>query len=160
IQRGELDTVHGRHTIAISVMHDVSVVILAMVIVGIGGEGGVGALLLNTGRLIVYAVAFIVAWVAVCVYILLCSLDSASMTKNRELPILLAIIICLASAWSADWLGLSPALGAFVAGMLIAESTFAIQVRADVAGLKTIFVTMFFTSIGMMSSLAWFGQYW
>lgn len=160
IQRGELESVHGRHTIAISIMQDVSVVILALLVVGIGGEGTPVELLLNMLKLVMFAVAFILCSYVVFNYVLPVALDAASMTKNRELPIMLAVVGCMAAAWSANWLGLSPALGAFVAGMLLAESPFATQIRADVVALKTLFVTMFFTSIGMLSSLRWFVEYW
>ena len=45
---------------------------------------------------------------------------------------------------------------AFLAGMLLAESPFASQIRADVGSLRTIFVTLFFTAVGMLAEPAWF----
>ncbi|UCG06350.1 MAG: cation:proton antiporter, partial [Desulfobacterales bacterium] len=56
--------------------------------------------------------------------------------------------------------GLSPALGAFLAGMLLAESPFATQIRADIGSLRTLFVTLFFTSIGMLANPGWFINHW
>ncbi len=51
---------------------------------------------------------------------------------NRELVVLLTIAIGAGSAWAAHAIGLSPALGAFIAGMLLAESPFATQIRSDI----------------------------
>jgi CPA2 family monovalent cation:H+ antiporter-2 len=66
------------------------------------------------------------------------------------LPILFAVVIALAASWSAQALGISSALGAFVAGILLGESRLATQIRADISALRTLFVTLFFSSIGML----------
>ncbi len=78
---------------------------------------------------------------------------------NRELPILLAVVMALGSAWLSKELGLSPALGAFLAGVIIGESPLATQIRADVGALKTLFMTLFFSSIGMLADLGWMGRH-
>ena len=71
-----------------------------------------------------------------------------SSLQNRELPVLFAVVAALGSIQIAHALGLSPAVGAFIAGMLLGESPFATQVRADLAVLRTLLVTLFFSSIG------------
>jgi len=76
------------------------------------------------------------------------------------LPILLAIVMALGAAWAAHRMGLSPAIGAFIAGILLAGSPFATQIRADVAPLRTLFVTLFFSSIGMLADPAWALNHW
>jgi CPA2 family monovalent cation:H+ antiporter-2 len=53
----------------------------------------------------------------------------------------------------------SPALGAFVAGLLLAETPFATQIRADVGSLKALFVALFFVGVGMLARLEWFARY-
>ncbi|HMQ23045.1 MAG TPA: cation:proton antiporter, partial [Planctomycetota bacterium] len=60
----------------------------------------------------------------------------------------------------AHEVGISPALGAFVAGLLLGESPFAVQVRADTSSLRTLFVTIFFSSIGMLGDPAWMVGNW
>jgi len=82
-----------------------------------------------------------------------------TLQRNRDLPILLAIVTGLGSSWAAHKLGLSPALGAFVAGMLLAGSPFATQIRGDIASIRTLLVTLFFSSIGMLGDPAWFVQH-
>jgi CPA2 family monovalent cation:H+ antiporter-2 len=82
-------------------------------------------------------------------------LMTGNLFSNRELVVLLAIATAMGSAWAAHAIGLSPALGAFIAGMLLAESPFATQIRSDIGSLRTLFVTLFFTSIGMLANPAW-----
>ncbi|MCX7798835.1 MAG: cation:proton antiporter [Fimbriimonadales bacterium] len=84
--------------------------------------------------------------------------DSRTLAQNRELAILLATVTCVGSAWAAHMLGLTPALGAFVAGMLLAGTPYAVQIRADIGPLRAIFVTMFFTTVGMMVDGKWLMQ--
>jgi len=69
--------------------------------------------------------------------------------------VLLAVILALGCAWAAHQLGLSPALGAFAGGVLLAASPFATQIRADVRPLGTVLVTLFFAAIGMFGDPAW-----
>jgi CPA2 family monovalent cation:H+ antiporter-2 len=82
-------------------------------------------------------------------------LMSEGLYANRELVILMAIIAAVGATWGAHAIGSSPALGAFLAGMLLGESPFAAQIRADVGSLRTLFVTLFFTSIGMLIDPVW-----
>jgi CPA2 family monovalent cation:H+ antiporter-2 len=82
-------------------------------------------------------------------------MDVGLVGRNRELPVLLAVTICLGAAWATEATGLSPALGAFLAGMLLSDTRYADQIRADVAPFKTVFVTVFFASVGMLMDLRW-----
>jgi CPA2 family monovalent cation:H+ antiporter-2 len=86
-------------------------------------------------------------------------LISGGLHANRELVILLAILAATGSTWCAHAIGLSPALGAFLAGMLLGGSPFATQIRSDVGSLRTLFVTLFFTSIGMLMEPIWLLDY-
>jgi CPA2 family monovalent cation:H+ antiporter-2 len=82
------------------------------------------------------------------------------MTTNRELPILLGIITCTGASWAAHAVGISPSLGAFIAGVLLAETSFEEQIRSDLAGLKAVFGTLFFTSVGMLVDVKWIAGNW
>jgi CPA2 family monovalent cation:H+ antiporter-2 len=69
-------------------------------------------------------------------------------------------VTAIGAAWVSHWLGFSPVLGAFLAGILLGESRFATQIRADIVPLQTLFMTLFFSSIGMMSDEGWVAQNW
>ena len=74
---------------------------------------------------------------------------------SRELFTLTTVLVAVGTALVFGHFGLSMALGAFLAGMLLAESPFALQIRSDIGSLRTLFVTLFFTSIGMLANPAW-----
>jgi len=66
----------------------------------------------------------------------------------------------LGSAWAAHRVGLSPALGAFVAGMFLGGSPFATQIRADIAALRVVLLTLFFGAAGMVANPLWMLANW
>jgi CPA2 family monovalent cation:H+ antiporter-2 len=70
------------------------------------------------------------------------------------------MVTAVGAAWASHELGLSPALGAFFAGLVLGESPFATAVRGDIAPLRTLFVTLFFSSIGMLADPAWAVEHW
>lgn len=153
--RSEIDSVYGRNALGILLLQDVAIVPLVL-LVSVLGKGGsffqIGLSLLWTLCLVVIMVALF--YIALN-YIIPLILNAREAAKNRELPILLAVVTCLGTAGIAHKFGISPALGAFIAGMLLSESPFATQIRADVSSLRTLFVTLFFTSIGMLGNPEW-----
>ena len=67
----------------------------------------------------------------------------------------LQIVVSLGSAWAAHAAGMSPSFGAFLAGLLLAGSPFAVQIRADISPLRSLLVTLFFAGIGMLVDPGW-----
>ena len=156
ISRAEIESAHGRHALGILLMQDVAVVPLVLLVTVLGGDGSAQQIgtdvLLAVGGAIVLVVVLYVLLNKVAPKVM----GLGELQKNRDLPILLAIVMGLGSAWGSHKLGLSPALGAFVAGMILAESPFATQIRADIGSIRTLLVTLFFSSIGMLGDPAWF----
>jgi monovalent cation:H+ antiporter-2, CPA2 family len=74
---------------------------------------------------------------------------SIASLESEELFIATTILIVLGSAWITDYFGLSQALGAFVAGLLIAETEFKAQVEADIMPFKGLLLGLFFMTVGM-----------
>lgn len=158
VQRSEIDSVHGRNSLGILLLQDIAVVPL-MLAVSILAEKGSP---LDVGWALGRAVAM-VALLTACLFVLTRLAPLLLGTRvhaDRETPVLMVMVAALGSAWGAHALGLSPVLGAFLAGMMLAESPFATQIHADVAPLKTLFVTLFFSSIGMMTNPAWALEHW
>ncbi|MDH3253774.1 MAG: cation:proton antiporter [Acidobacteriota bacterium] len=79
-------------------------------------------------------------------------------TRIRELFVLGALTICLAMAWFTARLEFSLALGAFLAGLLVAETEFSHQVIADITPFRDLFASIFFVSIGMLVDLRFAGS--
>jgi CPA2 family monovalent cation:H+ antiporter-2 len=155
VSRTELDSLHGRSALAILLIQDIAVVPLVLLVGMLGGSGTPGEVALHALNTIGVAALLVVAFILIFNYLVPRLLGARFISRNRELPILLAIITALGSAWAAHEANLSPALGAFVAGMLLAGSPFAVQIRADVTGLRTLLVTLFFAAVGMYANPAW-----
>ena len=153
--RGEIDSVHGRTALGVLLVQDVAVVPLVLLIETLGGEGSAGQVAWDVGRDLLYGTLMVAGFALIARYVLPAVVAHPAISKNRELPILFAIVTAAGSAWVSQYLGLSAALGAFVAGVIIAGSPLATQVRADVGPLKTVFVTLFFAAIGMLADLEW-----
>ena len=153
--RAEIDSVYGRHALGILLLQDVALVPLVL-LVALLGDGGSGAQLgWEAGRELGAALILTAAMYLLLKYVMPRLITAAESARNRELPILLAIATALGAAWTAHRFGVSPMLGAFIAGILLAESPFAVQIRADVSSLRTLFVTLFFSSIGMVADPLW-----
>ena len=153
--RGEVDSVHGRSALAILLVQDLAMIPLVILVTALSGEGSPGEIAGDLARTLGMAAGLVVAIGLLAHKIVPFALGAAPLQRNRELPVLLAAVAGLGSAWGAHQAGLSPAVGAFLAGMLLGGSPFATQIRADVGVLRTLLITLFFGSIGMLSDLAW-----
>jgi CPA2 family monovalent cation:H+ antiporter-2 len=151
--RAELDSLHGRNALGILLLQDLAVVPLVLMISllgeGVSGWRAVEQLGLRAG----VAVLLIAVLYFVANHVSPRLVQQAASLGNRDLPVVFAVAFCLGSTWASHAAGLSPVLGAFVAGMLLAELPFAQQIRADVSALRAIFVTFFVAAIGLLAQL-------
>jgi CPA2 family monovalent cation:H+ antiporter-2 len=160
MDRAEMDSVPGRSALGILLVQDIAVVplVLSITVMSRGGSAVEAALAL--GQTLATACGLVAVFYGLFFHLIPKLLMRRGLFADRELVVLLAIILAFGSAWAAHALGLSPALGAFLAGMLLAESPFSSQVRADIGSLRTLFVTLFFTSVGMLADPVWFIAHW
>ncbi|MFT5052091.1 MAG: CPA2 family monovalent cation:H+ antiporter-2 [Chlamydiales bacterium] len=153
--RGEVESVHGERVLGILLLQDMAVVPLVL-IVSVLAESGTGQeVFWEFLRTTSIGLVLVGALYVIFNYLVPRLLETTPMRSNRELSLLIAVVSGLGSAVAAHAAGVSPALGAFLAGLLLAESPFAVQVRADVSSLKTLLLTLFFTSMGMLSDPGW-----
>lgn len=160
VDRAEIDSVRGRNALGILLFQDIAVVPL-VILVSVLSKGNSGGpfliLLLKTlGSAAGIAIVFYLLFYRVFPLMM----SSSGIFANRELFVLLTIAAAIGSIWAAHSLNLSPALGAFLAGMLLGESPYATQIRADIGSIRTLFVTLFFTSVGMLADPRWFASHW
>jgi len=160
VDRTEIDSLHGRNALAILLTQDAAVVPLVLLVTILGHGGSIQGVSLHIIRTMAAAGGLAAVFYVLFYIVIPKALMSREVFANRELVVLLAIAIGLGSSWAAHAIGLSPALGAFIAGMLLAESPFATQIRSDIVSLRTLFVTLFFTSIGMLANPGWFLSNW
>ncbi|MDA1006641.1 MAG: cation:proton antiporter, partial [Verrucomicrobia bacterium] len=153
--RAELDSVHGRSALGILLLQDIAVVPLVLLVTMLGGAGTLTEMGLGFLKAVGLIAALVGGFYVLSNFILPRMLKRLSLARDRELLILLAVILALGSASAAHSLQISPALGAFIAGIMLAESPFATQIRSDIGALRALFITMFFASVGMLGDPGW-----
>ncbi|MCB0328893.1 MAG: cation:proton antiporter [Bdellovibrionales bacterium] len=153
--RAELDSAHGRHAITILLVQDIAIVPLALLITFLGTKGSVSEIVYSFLNTIALISALAIGLFVFINYIAVKLLGSFTIERNRELSILFGTAIGLGSTWLAHEFKLSPALGAFLAGMFLGSSPFATQVRADITSMKIILLTLFFGAAGMVANPLW-----
>ena len=151
MDRGELGSAHGRVMIGILLVQDLSVVPM-MVFLTSWGEADAataGAL----GWTVFKALIFLVGIAGLGLWVLPRVIKRVAGAGSRELFLLAVICIVFGAAYGAHYVGLSIALGAFLAGLLVSQSEFAHQALADIRPLRDLFAIIFFVSLGMLADL-------
>ncbi|MCA9058584.1 MAG: cation:proton antiporter [Planctomycetaceae bacterium] len=159
MERGEMEMPHGRNSLGVLLTQDMAVVPLALLMTILGGEGAAGDVAWNVGRLLLLAGGLIVGLMVVT-RIAVLALGTLTLHRNRELTVIFAVVTGLGAAWASHSVGISPALGAFVAGMLLGSSAFATQIRADISPLQVVLLTLFFGAAGMVADPIWILRHW
>ena len=146
--RGEADTLQGRLAAGVLLLQDLSVVPMMLVVPVLAQSvrPSIPMLVTVVGKAVL-AVGLIVL---VARFVLPRLFYRLAEFKNRELSILAMLFVCLGTALLAWEFGLSLALGAFIAGLLISESEYSHQITADVLPLRNSFSGIFFISVGML----------
>ena len=145
--RNELDAPHGRAAIGILIFQDLIVVPMVLLTPFLGGIGGdVKDMLFVIAKagvfigLAIVAARWLVPWL----------LHTVVNTRKREVFLLTIVLICLGMAVASARAGLSMALGAFIAGLILSESEYSHQALGEVLPLREVFNSLFFVSIGML----------
>ena len=160
-ERGEIGTGHGSVIMGISVVQDLSLVVMVALLPALAqiessaavGLTGVLLALLRAG-------AFIAATVLLAMRGVPLLLDAVARIGSRELFLLTVIGICFAAAISAELSGLGLPLGAFLAGLVISESDYAHEVFSQVRPLRDVFSALFFVSVGMLLNPTFVASHW
>lgn len=145
--RGEMESPHGRIAVAVLLFQDLLVVVCMLMIPlladGAGNVvGALGSLLLGLAT---------VAGILIAGRTLIPGLlHQIVRTRNRELFLIAIFVVCIGTATLTAWAGLSLALGAFLAGLLLAESEYGHQTLAEVLPFRDTLSSLFFVSVGML----------
>ena len=147
--KGEENTLHGEIMIGWLLVQDLAVIPMMVVLPAIAspGEGGViGASILALGK----AVAVVVGTLALGKLIVPFVIHKIAAINSRELLVLSSLTLALGTAFLTSYFGVSPALGAFLAGVVISESQENHAVFAETRPLRDIFVALFFVTLGFL----------
>jgi CPA2 family monovalent cation:H+ antiporter-2 len=146
-ERGEIDSPHGHTMVGILIFQDICIVPLMLLIPVLSGDK---IDMLDMGVKMGKAAVIIIVVLLSARWIVPTLLHQVVRTKSRELFLTTIILICLGIALLTSRFGLSLALGAFLAGLVISESEYAHQAISDILPFKDSFMGLFFVSIGML----------
>jgi K+:H+ antiporter len=147
-ERAETTSENGNNTLSILIFQDLLVVPL-MILIPLLGEGRLGIqepAVFFLGK----ALLLVLFLYASYKYLVPLFLHQIARTRSRELFLISIILLCFGVAWITSLLGLSLALGAFLAGLIISESQYNQEALGRILPLRDIFMSLFFISIGML----------
>ncbi len=148
-EQGRLTSPQGRIALAILLLQDMAVVPLTLIIPMLAGDGGP----LDVLRVIGEAVLFVVVLVVVARKVMPWVLDRIAAVRSREGYLLGVGGIVFLITWLTGAAGLSPALGAFLAGLVISETEHKHLALAESAPFRDLLLAVFFVSVGMLINL-------
>lgn len=158
--RNELYAAHGRLSTGILLFQDLAVVpmmLMLPVLTTASSDGSITPLsvLISLGKaalgltLVAFSARMVVPFL----------LHQVIRLRNREIFFLLVVLLCLGTAWITYSLGLSLALGAFLAGLIISESEYSHHIVAETIPFRDYFASVFFISVGMLLHVDYFRQH-
>ena len=150
--KGEIDTPHGRTSVGILIFQDLCIVPFMLFIPIMSGDGGFADLTITFAK--AFALVSIILLSAKWVVPTL--LHQVVHTKNRELFAITILILCFGIAFITSEFGLSLALGAFLAGLVISESEYAHEATSTILPFRDSFTGIFFISVGMLMDTSFF----
>lgn len=151
--RRETDTPVGRISLSILIFQDLAIIGMVLLIPVLGNQGGSirdvlfalgGALVLIV--VVLFLARRIVPWI----------LERIMATRRNELFLLAVVTVCFGTAYLTSLVGVSLALGAFLAGLIVSESKHSEYALSEILPLRTIFNAIFFVSVGMLLDVAFF----
>ena len=146
-ERAETDAPNGQLSLAVLIFQDLAIVLMVLLVPLLGGAEGTAleALLALGEALLVIALAIVLARKAVPWL-----LERVVRTRRQELFLLTVVAICFGTAWATSLAGVSLALGAFLAGLVVSESRYSAWALSEVLPLRTLFNAVFFVAVGML----------
>jgi CPA2 family monovalent cation:H+ antiporter-2 len=155
LERGEMDTAQGKLSLAILLFQDLCVVFFLVLLPLLGGHAE------GFSWLAIFQAAGLMAGLSLFARFLLEPLLRGVLrVRSPELFRLTLLALVLGTAWITSQAGLSLALGAFLAGLFLAESDYSHQALADILPFRDTFLALFFVSMGMLVDVRILAQNW
>ena len=148
-ERRELDAPHGQFIVGTLIFQDLCVVPMVLM-VPILGQPTPGKAFSEIGQALGLASLMVIGVVLTSRLLLPRLLKWVDAQRSREVFLMAVIAICIGTAWLSSLAGLSVALGAFLGGMVVADTEYSHRAMGDVLPLRDIFVSLFFVSLGML----------
>ena len=147
-ERGEIHSPQGRLLLGILLFQDFAIVPMLALTPALGGTPAAAAAPRALVGILAAALVFFLAR-----YVMPRVVGAVIRTGVRELYVMMAVAACLGASLATKSLGLSPALGAFLAGILVSESEYAHQIVSEILPFRDLFSSLFFIAVGMLLQL-------
>ena len=144
-ERGETHAPQGRLLLGILLFQDIMIVPMLVLIPSMAGQAT-----LSIGPRLLIGIGAAAGLLFIVRYVTPLIVNAVIRSGVRELYVMMAVAVCLGAALVTQRLGLSPALGAFLAGLLVSESEYSHQVVAEILPFRDLFSSLFFIGIGML----------
>ncbi len=148
MNRGEVASNHGRLLLAMLIVQDLVVVLLILLLPKLASDTDSAAFELLWVAL--KALLFIGVTLFLGARVVPSLMARVEQLRSPELFLLTAVVLALGTASASALLGLSPALGAFMGGLMLTETEFDHRVIAEMVPMRDLFATLFFVSVGML----------
>lgn len=149
-ERRELDAPHGRFIVGTLIFQDLCVVPMVLVVPLLGRASSADGVAANMALAVGKAALVVVGTVAVSRFVVHKVLGWVDASRSREVFLLAILGLCIGTAWLTSLAGLSLALGAFLGGMVVADTQYGHRAMGDILPLRDAFVSIFFVSLGML----------
>ena len=151
MDRLEIDTPHGRAGVGILLFQDLCIVPMMLLTPILSGKEGssFGNIALRLGTALLVVAGIIITARTVVPFLL----GHIMRLRSPEVFIIFVVLVSLGMAWLTSLFGMSMALGAFVAGLVLSESEYSHQIVSDIMPFRDVFNSLFFISIGMLLSV-------
>lgn len=149
-ERRELDAPHGKFIVGTLIFQDLCVVPMVLIVPLLGASGPVGEAAVSIGVALGKAALVVVGTVLVARFVVPKILGWVDASRSREVFLLAILALCIGTAWLTSMVGLSLALGAFLGGMVVADTEYSHRAMGDILPLRDAFVSVFFVSLGML----------
>ncbi|MBN1630834.1 MAG: cation:proton antiporter, partial [Thermoleophilia bacterium] len=157
-ERAEIDTPVGRNVLGILIFQDILVVPIMLVLPLLGGQEP--DISMSAPVLVAVAVGMVALVIVLAKWVVPRVLYEAARARSADLFLMVVVAICFAVAALSAWLGLSLALGAFLAGLIISESEYGHHSLGLVMPFRNLLVSFFFVSVGMLLNPAFLAGHW
>ncbi|MCG3172696.1 MAG: Glutathione-regulated potassium-efflux system protein KefC [Myxococcota bacterium] len=149
-ERNELEAPHGRIILGILIFQDLCVVPMVIITPLLAADAGAVPAAAAVGKALALAAAVVAAVVGGARLVIPRFLRAVAESGSREVFLLAVLAVCIGASWLTSLAGLSLALGAFLGGMVIADTDYGAQAATDIGPLRDAFVSVFFVSLGML----------
>lgn len=148
--KGELDAPHGQFVVGTLIFQDLCVVPMVLVVPALASTLPATDTAMEIGVALGKAALMIVGALAFSRFLVPRLLALVDASRSREVFLLSVLTICIGTAWLTSLAGLSLALGAFLGGLVVADTEYQHRAMGDIIPLRDVFMSVFFISLGML----------